>query len=122
MTKLQVRDHLSKKRNINVKLSDIEKLPTVSKVNAFKVSVPKDKLDQAITGWPPNIKAEPYSSEKPIIYAAHTTRGNQGPKGKNRNQWFLKQQPRVGPKYSYWDTTNNSDWRDQYSFRQNGRY
>ena len=60
ITKQNIREWICDEHNNEVNLSDIEKLTTVGKSNAFKISAPKDKLEQTSTGWPNGIKAEPY--------------------------------------------------------------
>ena len=125
ITKQNIREWICDEHDIKVNISDIEQLTTVGKSNAFKISVPKHKLEKTITGWPDGIKAEPYALKKPKIYAANTTRGNQGSKG--RNQSFRKTQ-RTAPKHNPWSRSDNphwnapkhSNWTDQYSFRPNG--
>ena len=124
ITTQDLREWISDEHNIAVNLSDIVKLNTVGKSNAFKISIPKEKLQQTITGWPSGIKAEPFSLKKPKIYAAHTTRRNQSSKDQNRNQRFqnnvFKQNPWSRSKNPHWNTPNQSNWTDQYSFRPNG--
>ena len=99
--KQNIRKHLRNKRNIDIKLSDIKELPTVGICNAFKITVPKNKLDLAITGWSGGIKAEPYSLEKPLVFAGPTTKGNKSSKGnrnfkgKIRNQRFQNPQKKT---------------------------
>ena len=125
ITKHNIREWICDEHDIKVNISDIEQLTTVGKSNAFKISVPKHNLKKTITGWPNGIKAEPYALNKPKIYAANTTRGNQGSKG--RNQSFRKTQ-RTAPKHNPWSRSDNphwnapkhSNWTDQYSFRPNG--
>ena len=127
ITTQDLREWISDEHNIAVNLSDIVKLNTVGKSNAFKISIPKEKLQQTITGWPSGIKAEPFSLKKPKIYAAHTTRRHQSSKNNNRKQRFqipqnnaFKQNPWSRSNNPHWNTPNHSNWRDQCSFRPNG--
>ena len=129
ITTQDLREWISDEHNIAVNISDIVKLNTVGKSNAFKISVPKEKLQQTITGWPNGIKAEPFSLKKPKIYAANTTRGSQSSKDKNRNHRFrnpqnnaFKPNPWARSKNPHWQAPNHSNWTDQYSFRPNGNF
>ena len=136
-----VRDYMVNKINANI---DIEQLNTVSNSNAFKISVPKDKLKQSISGWPKYVKAEPYVLHKPKVFAAHASNGNPGFKNRNKHQRFriphqntsrqnshtgprtnyrdapYQQKPHSRPKNPFWVAPSHSNWTDQYSFRPNG--
>ena len=129
ITKQDIKEWICDEHSIETNLSEIEKLKTVGKSSAFKISVPKEKLQQTITGWPNGIKAEPFSLKKPKIYAANTTRGSQSSKDKNRNHRFrnpqnnaFKPNPWARSKIPHWQAPNHSNWTDQYSFRPNGNF
>ena len=122
-----LRNRICTEHKVQINLSDIEKLPTVGKSNAFKISVPKNKLNQLITGWPELIKAEPYSLRRPTVYAANNTRKSQSFTNNNRNRRFRNPQQNAfrqnhwfSPKNPHWNAPNRSNWTDQYSFRPNG--
>ena len=121
ITKQNIKDHLYHNRNIKVSITDIEKLPMVSKCNAFKVSVPSDKLNHAISGWPQDIKAERYSLKKPFVYPAQkSNRSYHGSKVRKNKQGFRNQKPRNSFSSSYWNPPGQPNWYDEYSFRPNG--
>ena len=64
--------------NVPLIMSDIVELPTRSGNKAFKVSLPKNKLNQVITGWKrKGVKAEPY-----------VLKGSHGSKDASNNQRF----------------------------------
>ena len=64
--------------NVPLIMSDIIELPTRSGSKAFKVSLPKNKLNQVITGWKrKGVKAEPY-----------VLKGSHGSKDASNNQRF----------------------------------
>ena len=124
-----IRKRICTEHNVEINISDIEKLPTVGKSNAFKISVPKNKLNQIITGWPELIKAEPYSLKRPTVYPANNSRGSQRFTSNNRNRRFRNPQQNAfrqnhwsKPKNPYWNTPNHSNGTDQYSFRPNGHF
>ena len=138
-----VREYMVEKINTNI---EIEQPHTLSNSNAFKISVPKDKLKQSISGWPEYVKAEPYVLQKPKIFAAHASKGNPRFINRNKHQRFRnphqntsKQNSHTGPRISYrkapyqqtpwsrqkntyWTAPIHSNWNDQYSFRPNGHF
>ena len=64
--------------NVPLIMSDIIELPTRSGSKAFKVSLPKNNLNQVITGWKrKGVKAEPY-----------VLKGSHGSKDASNNQRF----------------------------------
>ena len=123
ITEQNIKDRLLDEHNTKVSIADIKKLPTVSKCNAFKITVLTENFDQAITGWPNGIKAERYSVKKPSVYPnRNTNKSYRGANVRTNNRGFRNQKPRFSPGDSYWNSPDLPEWTDQFSFRPNGRY
>ena len=135
VTKQDIKKQISLNHKFEVKLSCIEKLPTRGINNAFKITVPKDKLDLAMTGWKPRVKVEPYTLNKPLVFAGNTkkdnqnTKGNRNPRGKINNHRFQSSSRntsgrnyRSNQRNPDWGDPSYSNWCDQYSLRPNGYY
>ena len=61
---IDIQAHMKIYSKLGVELKDIQEISTKGNRKAFKVSVPQNKVQSAISGWPSRIKAEPFASLK----------------------------------------------------------
>ena len=74
-----IRAHIKCYSRLDVELNDIQELDAKSKGKAFRVSVPQERVQDVISKWPKEIKAEIYSQSKSKGPACTE------PRGQNKN-------------------------------------
>ena len=71
--------------SLQVELKDIEEKPVRGDRKAFKVTVPHDKAQEAVSIWPKDITAERYMAPRLRIRPAKTSNTQARTNGNNRN-------------------------------------
>ena len=88
-----IQNHINSNTTVNPKTSDICKLKVRGENLAFKVTVPKNKLNEVIAKsiWDENITAELYNPQKQKLRTPKGVQSNGNNKHLNNNQTFRKQ-------------------------------
>ena len=97
--------------NVPLIMSDITELPTRSGSKAFKVSLPKNKLNQVITGWKrKGVKAEPY-----VLKGSHGSKdASNNQRFRNFSHSFFRRHPSRQGRRPTRPAYQNQRWNSQY--------
>ena len=114
-----IQNHIKKNTSVNPKISDIREIKVRGRNKAFRVNVPKDKLNEVIAEsvWGSNITAERYDPQRPKTFNQPRGAKTNSHKTPNRDQSF-RNQNRNRPSYNgntRSSTSQNQQYQSRYS-------
>ena len=119
-----IQNHLKKNTSVNPKISDIREIKVRGRNKAFRVNVPKDKLNEVIAEsvWGSDITAERYDPNRPKSFNQPRGAKTNSHKTTNRDQPFRNQnrKPQSQHRPSYHgnvrsSTSPNQHYQPRYS-------
>ena len=114
-----IQNHIKKNTSVNPKMSDIREIKVRGRNKAFRVTVPKNKLNEVIAEsvWGSDITAEKYDPHRPKTFNQPRGAKTNSHKTPNRDQSFRNRKPQSYQRTSYQGNARspNQHYQTRYS-------